>query len=53
MVNELENRLVYAKTNTTLPDKPNLKRISDFVYSINQQIITQGNLDILKYTQTH
>lgn len=39
IVDDLEKRLVYAKENTFLPDKPNYKEIDDFVMSVNERII--------------
>jgi hypothetical protein len=45
MVDELEKRLDYAKENTSLPEKPNMKRINDFVCSINEQIV-RGDLNV-------
>lgn len=37
MVNEFEKRLNYAKENTSLPDHPNMKRIEEFVMSVNRR----------------
>ena len=45
MVDELEKRLDYAKENTSLPEKPDMKRINDFVCSINEQIV-RGDLNV-------
>lgn len=39
IVDDLEKRLVYAKENTFLPDKPNYKEIDDFVISVNERIV--------------
>ena len=39
MVNELEKRLEYDKNNTSLPDKPDHKRIQEFVMSVNERVI--------------
>lgn len=39
MVNEFEKRLQYAKKNTALPDKPNMKRVEEFVMSVNMDAI--------------
>lgn len=39
IVDYLEKRLVYAKENTFLPDKPNYKEIDDFVISVNERIV--------------
>lgn len=38
MVNDLEKRLDYAKRNTSLPEKVNLKEVEDFVYSVNHLV---------------
>lgn len=39
MVNELEKRLEYDKTNTDLPDLPDYKRIDELVMHVNESII--------------
>lgn len=39
LVDELEKRLDYDKVNTSLPDKPDYKRINDFVISVNERIV--------------
>lgn len=39
LVDELEKRLEYDKENTSLPDKPDYKRINDFVISVNERIV--------------
>lgn len=39
MVDELENRMEYAKRNTGLPDTPNYKEINEFVASVNERVI--------------
>lgn len=39
MVDQLEQRLEYAKENTDLPEKPNHKRIEEFVISVNERIV--------------
>lgn len=39
MVDEYEKRLQYAIANTSLPDKPDYKRIKDLVMSINEQVL--------------
>lgn len=36
MVSEFEKRLSYAKENTSLPDHPNMKRVEEFVMSVNR-----------------
>lgn len=42
MVTEYEKRLAYAKENTDLPKSPNMKLIEDFVMSVNEQVIKNG-----------
>lgn len=37
MVNDFEKRLNYAKENTSLPDHPNMKRVEEFVMSVNRR----------------
>lgn len=39
MVDQLEQRLKYAKENTDLPEKPNHKRIEEFVISVNERVV--------------
>lgn len=39
MVNTLETRLDYAKKNTSLPVKPDYKKINDFVMSVNERVV--------------
>lgn len=39
LVSELEKKVEYAKINTNLPDKPNYKKIEEFVISVNQNVI--------------
>lgn len=39
LLDELEKRLEYDKENTSLPDKPDYKRINDFVISVNKRIV--------------
>ena len=39
MVNDYEKRLEYAKNNTSLPDKPDYKRINEFVASVNERVV--------------
>ncbi len=43
MVDELEKRLEYDKENTDLPDKPNYKRINEFVVDVNSRVV-KGDL---------
>lgn len=35
LLDKFEERLKYAKENTSLPDRPNMKMIEDFVMSVN------------------
>lgn len=37
LVNELEQRMKYAKRHTELPDQPDSKQIEDFVVSVNEK----------------
>lgn len=39
MVDEYEKKMEYAKENTDLPDKPNYKKIQEFVMDINEKIV--------------
>lgn len=39
MVNDFQKRVDYAKENTSLPDKPNMKKIEEFVMSVNRRSI--------------
>ena len=39
MVNDYEKRLEYAKNNTSLPDKPDYKKINEFVASVNERVV--------------
>lgn len=39
MINDFEKRLEYAKDNTGLPERPNLKRIGEFVIDVNRRAI--------------
>lgn len=39
LVNEYEKRLDYAKKNTSLPVKPNMKQIEEFVIEVNRKSI--------------
>ena len=41
MVDELEERLKYAKENTSLPERPDYKRIEEFVMSVNERVIKE------------
>lgn len=46
MLNEYEKRMQYAVENTSLPDKPDYKRIEEFKMSVNEQIV-RGDYDEL------
>lgn len=39
IVNDYEKRLEYAKNNTSLPDKPDYKKINEFVASVNERVV--------------
>jgi predicted nucleotidyltransferase len=39
MVNEYEKRLEYAVANTSLPDKPDMKAINEFLMSVNERVV--------------
>ena len=39
MVDDYEKRLEYAKNNTSLPEKPNYKKIEEFVISVNGRVV--------------
>ena len=39
LLNEYEKRFEYAKNNTSLPEKPDYKRINDFRISVNERIV--------------
>jgi hypothetical protein len=39
MVSDYETRLAYAVKNTGLPEKPDMRRIEDFVMSVNEKVI--------------
>lgn len=39
MVDEYERRLEYASENTSLPERPDEKAISDFVASVNERVV--------------
>lgn len=39
MVNDYEKRLEYARNNTSLPDKPDYKKINEFVASVNERVV--------------
>lgn len=39
MISDYETRLQYAKENTSLPEKPDMKRIEEFVMSVNEKSV--------------
>ena len=39
LISDLEKKLEYAKINTSLPDHPNMKRIEEFVMSVNERVV--------------
>lgn len=39
MVDEYESRLKYDKDNTDLPENPNIKKIQEFVISVNERVV--------------
>ena len=39
IVNDYEKRLAYAKENTDLPEKPDYKKINEFMISVNERIV--------------
>jgi len=39
MVSEFESRLNYAKENTSLPDRPNMKLVEEFVIDVNRRAL--------------
>ena len=39
MVEDMKNRLEYAKKNTSLPDHPNMKQVEEFVMSVNRRAL--------------
>lgn len=39
MVSDFEKRLNYAKQNTSLPDTPDMKKVEEFVVSVNRRAI--------------
>ena len=41
MVDEFEKRLSYAKDNTSLPDKPNMQLVEEFVMSVNRRALNE------------
>jgi hypothetical protein len=41
MVDDFEKRLAYAKENTSLPDKPDMKLVEEFVMSVNRRSLNE------------
>lgn len=39
LVDELESRLEYAGQNTSLPEKPDYKKIEEFIMSVNERVV--------------
>lgn len=39
MVDEYEKRLDYAQKNTSLPEEPDVRKINDFVASVNERVV--------------
>lgn len=39
LLNEYEKKSEYAKENTSLPEKPDYKRINEFVMSVNERVV--------------
>lgn len=39
IVDDLEKRMNYAKENTSLPEKPDYKRIKEFTMSVNEKVV--------------
>lgn len=39
LVTELEQRMQYARANTSLPDHPDFHKVQDFVMSVNERVI--------------
>lgn len=39
MLNEIEKRFDYAKNNTSLPEKPDCKRINEFTMYVNEKVV--------------
>lgn len=44
MVDDLEKQMKYAKENTSLPEKPDYKRINEFTMMVNEHSIHRENL---------
>lgn len=42
LVESFEKRMKYAAENTSLPEKPDMKRIEEFVISVNERVLSKG-----------
>lgn len=42
IVNDFDKKYQYARENTSLPDKPDYKKINDFVESVNREVVMNG-----------
>ena len=42
LVDEYEKKLEYAVDNSSIPEKPNLKQIDEFVMSVNERVVADG-----------
>lgn len=51
IVNEYEKRLQYAAKNTSLPDKPDYKKIRELVMEINQKVIDDRHDQQMNYEE--
>ena len=52
MVDEFEKRMDYAKANTSLPEKPDYKRIEEFTMFVNEYTVISNqfsNQDWISY----
>lgn len=41
LIDQLEGRLKYAKANTSLPDHPDMKKVEEFVMSVNRRSLDE------------
>jgi hypothetical protein len=39
MIDDYEKKMNYAKENSDLPEKPNYKRINEFMASVNERVV--------------
>lgn len=44
MTDEMENKLNYLKDHSPLPDNPDYKRINDFLYDANLNVLYQEGI---------